>query len=64
MNAEQKAALLESTLREILRLDEEAARGDRPGCMPFQYALEGELRYRWIDIRVKARKLLNGEAIG
>ncbi len=64
MNAEQKAALLESTLREILRLDEEAASGIRPGCMPFQYALEGELRYRWIDIRVKAKKLLNGEKIG
>ena len=64
MNAEQKAALLESTLREILRIDEEAARGDRPGSTPFQYALSGDLRYRWIDIRVKARKLLSGENVG
>ena len=64
MNADQKAALLESTLREILRLDEEAGKGERAGCMPFQYALSGELRYRWIDIRVKAKKLLNGENIG
>lgn len=64
MNADQKVALLESTLREILSLDETAARGDQPGCMPFQYALSGSLRYRWIDIRVKAKKLLNGEAVG
>lgn len=62
MNDAQKAALLESTLREILRLDEEAGKGNRPGCMPFQYALSGELRYRWIDIRVKAKQLLDGIA--
>ena len=60
MNDSQKAALLESTLREILRIDEEAAAGTRPGCMPFQYALSGQLRYRWIDIRVKAKQLLDG----
>jgi hypothetical protein len=60
MNDAQKAALLEATLKEILSLDEEAAKGNRPGCMPFQYALSGELRYRWIDIRVKAKQLLAG----
>ena len=64
MNDAQKVALLESTLREILSLDEAAGRGDQPGCMPFQYALSGNLRYRWIDIRVKARKLLNGDNVG
>ena len=64
MNDAQKAALLESTLREILRIDEAAAQGNQPGCLPFQYALSGELRYRWIDIRVKARKLLNGDNVG
>ena len=61
MNDAQKAVLLEATLKEILALDEEAAKGNRPGCMPFQYALSGELRYRWIDIRVKARQLLDGK---
>jgi len=60
MNDAQKVALLEGTLKEILALDEEAAKGNRPGCMPFQYALSGELRYRWIDIRVKAKQLLEG----
>jgi hypothetical protein len=62
MNDAQKVALLESTLREILAIDEEAGRGNRPGCMPMQYSLSGELRYRWIDIRVKAKQLLNGDA--
>ena len=60
MNDTQKIALLEATLREILKVDEDAAKGNVPGCMPFQYALDGELRYRWIDIKMKAKQLLNG----
>jgi hypothetical protein len=60
INDAQKVALLESTLREILRLDEEAGRGNKPGSMPFRYALSGDLRLRWIDIRVKAQQLLDG----
>jgi hypothetical protein len=58
MNDATKMVLLESTLKEILALDEEAKRGDRPGSMPLESSLSGELLYRWLDIRSKARYLL------
>jgi hypothetical protein len=62
MDDVKKVALLESTLREILKIDEEAGKGNTPGSMPFYYSLDGDLRYRWIDIRHRARELLKGEA--
>jgi len=61
MDDARLAAMAESLIRDILRLDEEAGKGNQPGCMPLQYALSGELRYRWIDIRVKAKQLLEGK---
>lgn len=62
MDDSKKVVLLESALREILRIDEEAGRGDRPGSTPFCYALSGELRYSWLDIRGKVKALLNGQS--
>lgn len=62
MNDTQKVLLLESALREILSIDLEAAQENRPGSIPFYLALEGGLRYRWLDIRAKVEGLLKGEA--
>jgi hypothetical protein len=62
MDDSKKVVLLESTLREVLRINDEAAKGDEPGSIPFECALEGDLLYRWIDIREKAKGLLRGEA--
>jgi hypothetical protein len=61
MNVEQENALLKATLKEILSIDDAAGRGDQPGCMPMRYALSGSLRYRWMDIRLKAKQLLDGK---
>jgi hypothetical protein len=62
MDDAKKVVLLESTLREILRIDEEAGKGNAPGSVPFYYSLDGDLRYRWIDIRHRAKELLEGRA--
>ena len=60
MDDRTKVALLEGTLKEILRINEEAGKGCNPGSMPFECALEGKLFYEWLDIREKAKGLLKG----
>ena len=62
MEDSKKVVLLESTLREILSINEKASTGSSPGSIPLECALEGDLLYRWIDIREKAKGLLRGEA--
>jgi hypothetical protein len=53
----RQIALLEATLREILRINREATY-DKGGSMDLETALEGELLVRWQDIKKKARTLL------
>ena len=62
MDDSKKVVLLESTLREILSINDAASKGNEPGSIPLECALEGSLLYRWIDIREKAKGLLKGEA--
>jgi hypothetical protein len=62
MDDSKKVVLLESTLREILRINEEAGKNAAYGSIPLECALDGTLLYRWIDIREKAKGLLKGEA--
>lgn len=62
MDDSRKVVLMEATLREILKINDAAIKGDVPGSIPLECALEGDLLYRWIDIREKAKRLLKGEA--
>jgi hypothetical protein len=61
MNDAQKVALLEGTLREVLRINDEASKGHTPGSLPLEVSLEGSLLYAWIDVREKAKGLLRGD---
>lgn len=54
----RRAALLEATLREILRIDKEAASSDTSIC--YDDALDGKLLSDWQRIRSKATHLLKG----
>lgn len=62
MDDSKKVVLLESTLREILSINDAAGKGNAPGCLPLEVALDGSLLWRWVDIREKAKGLLKGEA--
>ena len=61
MDDSKKVVLLESTLREILRINDAASKGST-GSIPLETALYGDLFYSWIDIREKAKLLLKGQA--
>lgn len=56
LNDKQRVALLEATLREILRIEREAAT-DRTS-VGFDAALDGKLLRQWLDIKRKAEHLL------
>lgn len=57
INDRRRVALLEATLREILRIDREAE-ADTVGSLGFDTALDGLLLKQWRDIRRKAEHLL------
>lgn len=52
----KQAALLEATLREMLRIADAAEQC--PICVPFDAALEGEHARQWARIVARARGLL------
>ena len=52
----KRVALLEATLREMLRIADAAAQC--PICVPFDTALEGEHERQWAGIVARARGLL------
>lgn len=56
MTDEQRIALLEATLREILRINRTADEDNH--SMGFETALEGRLLAEWKSIRRKAERLL------
>ena len=57
LDDKKRIALLEGTLREILRIDHEADI-DPHGSMGFDTALDGELLKQWQRIRSRAKNLL------
>lgn len=57
LNTERKIALLEGTLKEIIRIDKEATNGDDQ--VSFEDALDGRLRSQWRNIIHKAKILVN-----
>ena len=58
LNDQRRIALLESTLREILRIDREAEADKAGGSVPLDTALDGSLLRRWRNIRRKAESLV------
>ena len=54
----KRIILLEATIREILRIDNDAE-ADQTGSMGFDTALDGSLREQWHRIRRKAMHLLD-----
>lgn len=60
MRPDQRAALIEASLRELLRIAA-AARAHGGTSVALEDALDGALRKAWCDIERKARRLLRSE---
>lgn len=57
-DAKRRLALLESTLREILRINKDATADAGGGSADMETALDGKLLTRWKNIRRKAESLV------